>query len=101
MTESMFAHSQARRALQKSFAGAATIAEREPQYAQQIIEAARTSFVDGANWAYTAGIVAVVLGAAVVFFAYPKKDEEERLLRRYAGEDAPEPASTAPSGATP
>ncbi|MGI9023502.1 MAG: MFS transporter, partial [Acidimicrobiales bacterium] len=87
--------------LQKSFAGAATIAEREPQYAQQIIEAARTSFVDGANWAYTAGIVAVVLGAAMVFFAYPKKDEEERLLRRYAGEDAPEPASTAPSGATP
>jgi len=74
--------------LQKSFAGAATIAEREPEYAGQIIEAARSSFVDGANWAYTAGIIAVVLGAALVYFAFPKRAEEEELLIEYATEDA-------------
>ncbi len=74
--------------LQKSFAGAATIAEREPQFAPQIIEAARTSFVDGANWAYTAGIVAVVLGTVLVFVAFPKKVEEEESLARYAAADA-------------
>ncbi len=74
--------------LQKSFAGAAAIAERQPQYAPQIIAAARSSFVDGANLAYSAGIIAVALGAALVFFAFPDKDEEARLLERYAAEDA-------------
>jgi len=88
--------------LQKSFAGAAGIAERQPQYAHQIIASARASFVDGANWAYTAGIVAVVAGAALVAFAFPAKAEEEALLARYAVDDAREeaPASTTPA-ATP
>jgi len=83
--------------LQKSFAGAAGIAERQPQYAKQIIAAARTSFVDGANWAYSAGIVAVVAGAALVFFAFPRKDEEDALFARYAADDArAHPSGTAP-----
>ena len=38
--------------------------------------------------AYTAGIIAVLLGAALVFFLFPKKDEEEALLAHYAAEDA-------------
>jgi MFS transporter, DHA2 family, multidrug resistance protein len=73
--------------LTKSFAGAESVAEQHPQYASQITAAAKESFLDGADWAYTAGIVAILLGAAVVFFLFPKKDEEEQLLARYHAED--------------
>jgi hypothetical protein len=73
--------------LQKSFAGAEEIAEQHPQYASQITAAAKTSFLDGADEAYTAGIVAILLGATLVFVRFPKKDEEERLLARYHAED--------------
>ena len=48
----------------------------------------RQSFLDGADWAYTAGLVAVLLGAVLVFFLFPRKDDEQRLLERYAAEDA-------------
>jgi MFS transporter, DHA2 family, multidrug resistance protein len=73
--------------LTKSFAGAEEIAEQHPQYASQITAAAKESFLDGADWAYTAGIVAILLGAALVFFIFPKKAEEERLLAAYHAED--------------
>jgi len=73
--------------LTKSFAGAEEIAEQHPQYANQITAAAKESFLDGADWAYTAGIVAILLGAAVVFFLFPRRDDEERLLAMYHAED--------------
>jgi MFS transporter, DHA2 family, multidrug resistance protein len=73
--------------LTKSFAGAETIAAQYPQYASQITAAAKSSFLDGADWAYTAGIVAILLGAVVVFFLFPKREEEERLLAAYHAED--------------
>jgi MFS transporter, DHA2 family, multidrug resistance protein len=76
--------------LQQSFAGAENIAELAPQYAQQILAGARSSFVDGADWAYVAGVVAILLGAAIVYFFYPKKDEEKRLLEEYHAEDTRE-----------
>ncbi len=69
--------------LTKSFSSAADTASQYPQYSTQIIDAAKSSFLDGADWAYTAGILAVVLGAAVVFFLFPKKDEEVSLLAEY------------------
>jgi hypothetical protein len=74
--------------LTKSFASAADTAAKYPQYSSQIIAGARQSFVDGQDWAYTAGIVAILLGAALVFFCFPKKDEEQRLLAGYEAEDA-------------
>src|SRR5262245_25819104 len=74
--------------LTKSFSSAANLAQQQPQYAGEIISAARTSFLDGADWAYTAGIVAIVGGAALVFFAFPKRDEEKRLIESYAATDA-------------
>ena len=41
-----------------------------------------------------AGIVAVLLGAALVFFRFPKHDEEQALLAEYHAEDtAPAPAA--------
>ena len=73
--------------LTKSFAGAEEIAEQYPQHASEITAAAKESFLDGADWAYTAGILAIVLGAAVVFFRFPKKQREERLLAEYHAED--------------
>ena len=73
--------------LQKSFAGAEVVAQQHPQYAAQIIAGAKQSFLDGADWAYAAGAIAIVLGAALVFFMFPKKVEEERLLAQYHAED--------------
>jgi MFS transporter, DHA2 family, multidrug resistance protein len=93
--------------LTKSFAGAESIAEQYPQYANQITAGAKTSFLDGADWAYTAGIVAILLGATLVFFLFPKKEDEEQLLAQYHREDAagvpdrpeaPRPSRLQPTG---
>ena len=69
--------------LTKSFASAEAVGQQYPQYASQITAAAKTSFLQGADWAYTAGIVAIVLGAAVVYRFFPKRDDEQRLLAEY------------------
>ena len=83
--------------LQQSFAGAESVAEQYPQYAQQIVGAAQQSFLDGANWAYVAGIVAILLGAGLVFFLFPKKQQELELLGEYAARGhGPQDARTAP-----
>jgi MFS family permease len=79
--------------LQKSFASAANTAQQYPQYSDQIIAAATSSFLDGADWAYLAGIIAIVLGAVLVLFCYPGRDAAARLLARYHAEDAREPAA--------
>jgi hypothetical protein len=73
--------------LTKSFASAANTAQQYPQYSKQIISAARTSFIDGADWAYVAGIVAILLGAALVFIFFPRHDDELELLAEYHAED--------------
>jgi DHA2 family multidrug resistance protein-like MFS transporter len=73
--------------LTKSFAGAEAVAQQYPQYATQITAAAKASFLSGDQWAYTAGIVAIILGAVLVFFMFPKKDDEQRLLAGYHAED--------------
>ena len=73
--------------LTKSFSSAAAIAERYPQYSTQIIAGAKSSFLAGADWAYTAGIIAIVVGAAIVFFLFPKREQELQLLATYHAED--------------
>jgi MFS transporter, DHA2 family, multidrug resistance protein len=73
--------------LQKSFGSAADVAQQHPQYANEIIAGARSSFLDGADWAYLAGIIAILVGATLVFFFFPHKREEEDLLARYHDED--------------
>jgi MFS transporter, DHA2 family, multidrug resistance protein len=73
--------------LTKSFASAADTAQQYPQYSKQIVAAAQTSFVDGADWAYVAGIVAILLGAALVYFMFPKKEPEQAMLAGFAAED--------------
>jgi hypothetical protein len=74
--------------LTKSFAGAENVAQQYPQYSSQITAAAKTSFLQGDQWAYTAGIVAILLGAAIVFFFFPRHHQEEALLASYRAEDA-------------
>jgi MFS transporter, DHA2 family, multidrug resistance protein len=73
--------------LTKSFAGAEAVAERYPQYASQITAAAKQSFLDGDDWAYSAGLVAVLLGAALVWFFFPRKAREEEMLAQFHAED--------------
>jgi EmrB/QacA subfamily drug resistance transporter len=80
--------SSVQNALTKSFGSAADFAQTAPpQYQQQIIQAARQSFLDGANWAYLAGFCAVILGGVVVFFLFPKRDAERALLAQYHEQD--------------
>jgi hypothetical protein len=69
--------------LTRSFASAEATAQQYPQHADQITAAARQSFTDGQNWAYLAGIVAIVLGAVLVATCFPKRDEEKRLLAEF------------------
>ncbi len=78
--------------LTKSFASAEAVAQQYPQYAKQITAAAKASFLQGDDWAYTAGIVAVLLGAALVYFLFPKKREEQALLAEYHRIDTAAPA---------
>jgi MFS family permease len=95
--------------LQKSYSSAEEVAEQYPEYSTEIIAGAQQSFLDGDQWAYMAGIVAVLIGGVLVFFMFPKKDEEEALLAQYHAEDmkalaalqqaAAEAAAAAPAAA--
>jgi EmrB/QacA subfamily drug resistance transporter len=82
--------------LTMSYAGAADIAAQYPQYAAQITAAAKQSFLDGDQWAYLAGIIAVLLGAALVYLKFPRRDEEHRLLAEYQRQDAASAESANP-----
>jgi EmrB/QacA subfamily drug resistance transporter len=73
--------------LTKSFSSAADLASQYPRHSEQIIAAAKASFLQGDQWAYLAGIIAIALGGALVFFLFPKRDEEEALLAQYHAED--------------
>jgi hypothetical protein len=74
--------------LTKSFSSAANTAQQYPEYAQAIAGAARKSFLDGGDWTYAAGMIAVALGICVVFFLFPRHDRELALLEGYHAEDA-------------
>jgi EmrB/QacA subfamily drug resistance transporter len=73
--------------LEKSFSSAETLAAQYPQYAAAITAGAKTSFLDGADWAYAAGIIAVLVGGAIVFRFFPKRADEQRLLAEYHAQD--------------
>jgi EmrB/QacA subfamily drug resistance transporter len=75
--------------LQLSFASAENLAKQNPQYASQITAAAKKSFLDGGDWAYVGAMLAIVVGMALVWFFYPRKEREEALRAGYhAGDEA-------------
>jgi hypothetical protein len=78
--------------LTKSFSSAANMASSYPQSVQKnIIAGAKTAFLHGDQWAYTAGIVAILLGALLVYTLFPKHRQEEELLAQYRAEDSQRP----------
>jgi MFS family permease len=91
-------NNQVQTELTKSFSSAADTASRYPTSVQdQIIASAKTAFLQGDQWAYLAGIIAVLLGATLVFFMFPKRADEKRLLAKYQAEDnAAEPVAEPP-----
>jgi Na+/melibiose symporter-like transporter len=75
--------------LTKSFSSAANTASRYPKSTQDaIIAGAKSAFLQGDQRAYAAGVIAVLVGAVLVYFWFPRKAEEEQLLARYVTEDA-------------
>ncbi|MBK8293764.1 MAG: MFS transporter [Solirubrobacterales bacterium] len=75
--------------LQKSFGSAATTASGYPaEYSDKIIAGAKVAFLNGADEAYLAGVIAILIGATLVFFLFPKHAQEQKLLSEYAAEDA-------------
>jgi len=84
--------------LEMSYAGAQAVAAQYPQYATQITAAAKTAFLAGDQSAYIAGILAVLIGAALVFFKFPKRDKERELLMEFHQQDtAGMAAATSPA----
>jgi MFS transporter, DHA2 family, multidrug resistance protein len=73
--------------LLKSFSSALSVAQNNPEYSTQIMAAAKSSFLAGSQWAYIAGIIAILIGAAIIFFKFPKKEEEQNLLAQYHAKD--------------
>ncbi len=88
--------------LTKSFSSAADAAKQYPAHASQIVEGAKAAFLHGDQWTYLAGIIAVLLGAALVYLKFPRYEREKRLLDEYktaapdepstVGEHSPNPA---------
>jgi hypothetical protein len=74
--------------LQLSYASAADLAATNPEYSDQILAAARQSFLDRDQLAYLCGLGAVAFGMALTFFVFPKKDDELRLRDEYLQQDA-------------
>jgi DHA2 family multidrug resistance protein-like MFS transporter len=87
--------------LQLSFASAENLAKQNPQYADQITAAAKSSFLDGDNWAYIGASAAIVAGMALVFFFYPKKEREEELRASYHARDEAAAAGSTPGPESP
>jgi DHA2 family multidrug resistance protein-like MFS transporter len=74
--------------LENSFSSAADTATQYPKYESEIIAGAKSAFLQGDEWAYIAGIVAILLGAVLVFFRFPRHEREQELLQSYAAADS-------------
>ena len=75
--------------LEASYASAADLAAANPEYSDQIIAAAQSSFLEGDQLAYLAGLGAVLIGIGLTFFVFPRKDDEQRMRAGFAAEDDP------------
>ena len=78
---------QTRSALLQSYSSAATLAKATPAFQDQIVAAARQSFLAGSDWAFLAAIVAALGGILLVVCCLPGHAEERALLAGYADAD--------------
>jgi DHA2 family multidrug resistance protein-like MFS transporter len=83
--------------LAKSFGSAEDLAQKYPDYATAIVAAAKQSFLDGADGAYLAGIITMLVGVILVIFCFPRRDRERRLYAEYAASAAAERDALAPT----
>ena len=76
--------------LTKSFSSAADLAKRYPESVQHQIIAAREGLVPerGSVGLHGRASSRSLLGAVLVFFMFPKGEQEKRLLAEYQSEDA-------------
>jgi MFS family permease len=79
--------------LQLSYASAQNMAAKDPAFSSQILAAAKSSFLDGDKWAYTAAMVAVAIGLSLVFLFFPRKEAERELRAAYHAQDEAVPSS--------
>ena len=70
-------------ALKRSFGSAEDLANQYPDYSQQIIDAAKESFLSGADWAYASGIFTMFIGMIIVFIFFPRRERERELYAQY------------------
>ena len=77
-----------RATLSKSYGSAVDLASQYPQYEADIVQAVKESFLAGANWAYLAGVIASILGAALVWFFFPRHKKEKALYQEWGSENA-------------
>ena len=71
---------------------------RHPQYAEQIVAGGERDVLPaGRDWAYTAGIVAILVGAALIFLLFPKHDRERELLASTTPKTPRRPSLTRPA----
>ena len=76
--------------LTRSFSSATETAQRYPEYQSPDRGRRQVVVPAGGRLGLLAGIVAILLGAALVFFLFPKKEREEELLAQYRAEDQPQ-----------
>ena len=77
--------------LKKSFGSAEDLASQYPDYTQQIVDAAKLSFLNGSDVAYAAGIITMAVGMVIVLVFFPRKERENQMYAEYAKQ-----SSTAP-----
>jgi EmrB/QacA subfamily drug resistance transporter len=69
--------------LQLSYASAENLAAQYPEQADRIVAAAQSSFLEGDRWAYAAAFAAVLVGMALVWRFFPRRDDEAALRAGY------------------
>ncbi|MBB2976786.1 EmrB/QacA subfamily drug resistance transporter [Microbacterium endophyticum] len=87
-SESATVTAEITRALQASYSSALHVADKYPQYKDQILAGATQSLVTGALGAYLVGAIAIIVGAALIAIFVPSHAREKELLIEYARRDA-------------
>ncbi|MCJ7444461.1 MAG: MFS transporter [Methanotrichaceae archaeon] len=81
--------------ISKSFAGAEQVAQQYIAFSTQILDAARSAFLQGQDAAYVLGIVASVVAVLFILFVYPHKTAEDAIFEEVTKESMSEAAEIA------